>query len=192
MLRLDSAREIGRRTGRKRAGTARLGALVALLAGGFALVPTAGAVTLSEKARESGCVSKPSVVEGNTYRCVTDSGAFSYFNVPGTSEPLAPAGSAPRVNRAVTPAPAGFPKVDSATQKGRDDIRRKVLGDELASEEKLLAEARVAYADGAPPPLPEERASADKYRARIARLRQAITVHERNIEALRKEIGTTR
>lgn len=177
--------------GRKRAGTARLGALVALLAGGFALVPAAGAVTLSEKARESGCVSKPSVVEGNTYRCVTESGAFSYFNVPGAPSAPPPAAS-PRGGRATTPSPPGFPKVDSATQKGRDDIRRKVLGDELASEEKLLVEARAAYADGAPAPLAEERNDAEKYRARIARLRQAVTVHERNIEALRKEIGSTR
>ena len=68
----------------------------------------------------------------------------------------------------------GFPRVDPDTQKGRDDVRRKVLADELATEEKLLAEARVAYADGAPAPLPEERADAEKYRARIARLRQAV------------------
>jgi hypothetical protein len=172
--------------------TFRAFALAALFAGGLAAAPGADAASLAEKARESGCVGKPSVVEGNTYRCVTESGAFSYFNVPGSSEPLAPAGAAPRVNRAVTPAPAGFPKVDSATQKGRDDIRRKVLGDELASEEKLLVEARAAYADGAPVPLAEERNDAEKYRARIARLRQAVSVHERNIEALRKEIGSTR
>jgi hypothetical protein len=103
-------------------------------------------------------------------------------------------GSAPSASGSSksTPTPAGFPKVDADTQRGRDDMRRKVLGDELAAEEKLLAEARAGYADGAPPPLPEERASADKYRARIARLRQAITVHERNIEALRKELGNTR
>ena len=44
-------------------------------------------------------------------------------------------------------------------------MRRKVLADELAAEEKLLAEARVAYADGAPAPLPEEQADAEKYRA---------------------------
>ena len=191
MHRLEPSRKIRRGTVRQLAGHAGTRALVVLLAGGFASVPAAGAVTLSEKARESGCVSKPSVVDGNTYRCVTESGAFSYFNVPGAPAPPPPAAT-PRGSRVTTPSPAGFPKVDSATQKGRDDIRRKVLGDELASEEKLLAEARVAYADGAPPPLPEERASADKYRARIARLRQAITVHERNIEALRKEIGSTR
>ena len=73
------------------------------------------------------------------------------------------------------PTPAGFPRVDPETQKGRDGVRRKVLADELATEEKLLAETRVAYADGAPAPLPEERADAEKYRARISRLRQSMT-----------------
>jgi hypothetical protein len=89
-----------------------------------------------------------------------------------------------------TPSPPGFPRVDLETQKSRDDIRRKVLGDELAAEEKLLAEARALHAEGAPTPLPEERADAEKYRVRIARLRQSVIVHERNIEALKKELAT--
>jgi hypothetical protein len=88
-----------------------------------------------------------------------------------------------------TPSPAGFPRVDSETQKGRDDVRRKVLSEELAAEEKLLTESRVAYADGAPAPLPEERADAEKYRQRIAKLRQSVTLHERNIAALKKELA---
>ena len=46
--------------------------------------------------------------------------------------------------------PRRFPRVDPETQKGRDGVRRKVLADELAAEEKLLAETRIAYADGAP------------------------------------------
>ena len=72
------------------------------------------------------------------------------------------------------PSPDGFPRVDAETQKNRDDVRRKVLNDELAAETKLLAEARTQFADGAPVPLPEERADAEKYRARIGRLRQAV------------------
>lgn len=88
-----------------------------------------------------------------------------------------------------TPSPAGFPRVDGDTQKARDDVRKKVLGDELATEQKLLAEARAAYADGAPVPLPEERTDAEKYRVRIGRLRQTVTVHERNIDALKKELA---
>jgi hypothetical protein len=56
-----------------------------------------------------------------------------------------------------SPSPAGFPKVDADTQRARDALRRKVLSDELDTEEKLLVEARVAYGDGAPAPLAEER-----------------------------------
>ena len=152
---------------------------VVTLAGAYA-----SAATLSEKAKESGCVNKPMWLAGDTYRCATESGAFSYFNVPGSNGVGA---STPKA-----PTPAGFPRVDPETQKGRDGVRRKVLADELATEEKLLAETRVAYADGAPAPLPEERADAEKYRTRISRLRQSMTVHERNIEALKKELAAAK
>ena len=91
-----------------------------------------------------------------------------------------------------TPTPPGFPRVNSETQRGRDDVRRKVLGEELATEEKLLLEARTAYADGAPVPLPEEKADAEKYRVRIGKLRQTVNVHEKNVEALKKEIATVK
>jgi len=91
-----------------------------------------------------------------------------------------------------TPSPAGFPKVDAQTQKGRDDMRRKVLADELAAEERLLADARITYANGAPVPLGEEQANAEKYRERITRLRQSVQLHERNVEALKKELGNMR
>jgi hypothetical protein len=162
------------------------------------------AATLSEKAKESGCIGRPKQVEGTMYKCETGSGASSYFNVPdSTSAPAtpetprrappngAPAAPATSVPRASVPTP-GFPRVDAETQKGRDDMRRRVLGDELAAEEKLLAEARALYADGAPPPLAEERTNADRYRERIARLRQTVLVHERNIEALKKELANVR
>lgn len=91
-----------------------------------------------------------------------------------------------------TPSPAGFPKVDAETQRTRDDMRRKVLTDELASEEKSLAEARKDYNNGAPTPLPEEQSNAAKYQERIARLRQAVQLHERNVEALKKELGAAK
>jgi hypothetical protein len=90
------------------------------------------------------------------------------------------------------PTPAGFPKVDSETQRSRDDMRRKVLADELSAEEKLLSEARALYANGAPVPLAEEQSNAAKYQERITRLRQSVLLHERNIEALKKEIASTR
>ncbi len=150
----------------------------------------AAAVTLAEKAKESGCVNKPMWLAGDTYRCATQSGAFSYFNVPGNNG--APPSSASTSTSPKAPTPAAFPRVDPETQKGRDGVRRKVLADELSSEEKLLAESRTAYADGAPPPLPEEKADAEKYRLRIARLKQSVSVHEKNVEALKKELATVK
>jgi len=112
-----------------------------------------------------------------------------------SAPPATTNGNGQPATRATPPpatAPTGFPRVDPETQKGRDDVRRKVLGDELAAEEKLLVDARSAFADGAPPPLPEERNDAEKYRQRIARLRQSVVLHEKNIEAIRKELATMR
>ena len=149
---------------------------------------SAAAATVTEKAKESGCANKPVYVAGETYRCMNEAGFMAYFNVPGAA-----AGNPPDPNarkNAATPSPAGFPKVDPATQKGRDEVRRKVLGDELETEEKLLVAARTAYADGAPPALPEERANVEKYRERIAKLRQSVSVHEKNVEALKKELAS--
>ena len=152
----------------------------------------ASAATVSEKAKESGCVNKPIVISGTMYRCLTQSAAYSYFNVPGAAVADPPDNNNGSRKTATTPTPAGFPKIDSATQKGRDDVRRKVLGDELATEEKLLADARTAYAEGAPSALPKERANVEKYRERIAKLRQAVSVHEKNVEALKKELASGR
>lgn len=162
--------------------------LAGLLCAVFA-VPVA-AQNVAAKAKESGCVDGPRVVEGTMYRCATASGAAAYFNVPGAEGTAAP--RKPGTLAKSTPTPAGFPKVDVETQKGRDDMRRRVLADELSAEEKLLAEARASYANGAPVPLPEEQADAEKYRQRIARLRQSVQLHERNIEALKKELASAR
>lgn len=151
----------------------------------------APAATLAQTAKDSGCTDKPVRVAGSdTWKCATRTGAQAFFNVPeASSEPAAPPKST--VTRSVAvPSPAGFPRIDSGTQKSRDDLRRKVLQDELASEEKLLADAKKAWGDGAPPPLPEERANAPAYADRLARLRQAVQLHERNVAALKREIGS--
>ena len=149
------------------------------------------AVTLAQKAREEGCTDKPVRLSGSDmYKCTAKSGNMSYFNVPdGTAESAPAAKPSPAARPATSPSPASFPKIDAGTQKSRDDLRRKVLQDELANEEKLLAEAKAAWGDGSPPPLPEEKANAQKYADRIARLRQAVQRHERNVDALKRELG---
>ncbi|MFI4924965.1 MAG: DUF4124 domain-containing protein [Vicinamibacteria bacterium] len=128
------------------------------------------------------------------YKCISKSGNAAYFNVPDapseTASSSRSSNSPSSATRSATvPTPSSFPKVDAGTQKSRDDLRRRVLQDELSSEEKLLAEAKVALGDGTPAPLPEERTSAQRYADRVGRLRQAVQLHERNVDALKRELS---
>jgi hypothetical protein len=181
----------------RRIRAARSWCLLPVLALAFGAVG-ASAQTLASKAKESGCVDKPKVVVGATYRCTTASGASAYFNVPESNGDRSPrrAGegtgtTTPNTNSSA-PSPPGLPRVDAATQKGRDELRRKVLQDELATEEKLLLESRSAYANGAPPALADEQKDPQRYAERISKLRQSVQLHERNVEALRRELGLPR
>ena len=154
----------------------------ALLAG------AAAAVTLTAKAKAEGCTGLPTMVQGTSlYKCATRNG-MHYFNVEG---PIPDSGGA-TARSGSSPSPQGFPKVDAATQKSRDSVRRKVLVDELTAEQKLLVEAKAQYANGKPMPLPEEKEAPQKYDERIARLKQTVTLHEKNIAALEKELSLTR
>jgi hypothetical protein len=92
---------------------------------------------------------------------------------------------------AKTPTPANFPRIDDATQKKRDDVRRTVLEEELASEQKSLEEAKRQLALGEKP-LAGENAASPAYQARVKQLRSAVERHQRNIAAIQKEIGTVR
>lgn len=103
----------------------------------------------------------------------------------GAPKKPATAGSAKK------PSPANFPRIDSGTQKKRDDVRRTVLEEELASEQKNLDEAKRQLALSGKP-LPGEKADTPAYQARINQLRSAVERHERNISAIRKEIGAIR
>lgn len=106
---------------------------------------------------------------GEIYKHVDAQGRVTYSNVPikgATKLNLEPLTTipAPRA-KASAPTPAGFPKVDGDTQKKRDDTRRKILEEELAAEEKLLADAAKGQS------------------------REEIELHEKNISALKKELA---
>lgn len=128
------------------------------------------------------------------YKFVDEHGMVTYTNIPrpGVKPQLvipdtpgirpAPTGT-PR--RSGTPAPSAtpgsFPRVDSGTQRKRDDMRRQLLQEELRSEQLNLDGARAALAAGARQP------GAD-----LAKLRDAVRVHEKNIEMLNKELSHIR
>ncbi|MDR2244111.1 MAG: DUF4124 domain-containing protein [Burkholderiales bacterium] len=103
---------------------------------------------------------------------------------------IEPAAAPAAKSTTATPAARStLPRVTPERQRERDAMRRKVIEDELAAESKLLEEARAAYANGAPPALPDEFLNPQKYAARIAQLRDSVSLHERNVDALRKEIA---
>jgi hypothetical protein len=98
-----------------------------------------------------------------------------------------PAGSA----AAAAPSPSDFPRVDTSQQRARDNDRREILNEELRAEELKLAEQRREFNNGEPPRNGNERNYA-KYQERVAQMREDIGRTERNIEALRREIGNIR
>jgi hypothetical protein len=106
-----------------------------------------------------------------------------------------PSPSTTRARSSETNTPADFPRVDSNTQKNRDDTRRKILGDELAAEEKLLAEARQNLIDGEGNPETYRGKDGKIYRnvarydEKIKNLQDEVKLHEKNIDALKTEIA---
>ena len=98
--------------------------------------------------------------------------------------------------------------VDPQVQKHRDDGRRKILESELEREQQSLDEARktlaeeqqnptliaaVRVAQQATEPTPAEaaefRKNIDKASGRIRGLQATVAEHEKNVDAIKKEIG---
>ena len=79
--------------------------------------------------------------------------------------------------------------VDAGTQKTRDGTRRQVLADELASEEKLLNEARSSFNEGKPLPMADEGVGSPKYIDRVKQLEKTLRVHGRNVVSLKQELA---
>jgi hypothetical protein len=144
------------------------------------------------------------------YKCVDKNGRveFTDINKPGckvldlpgyVSTPAPVPRAAPAVTMrqgagrpaVAAPNPAGFPRVDTATQRARDDDRRTILEDELRSEERKLADLKRVFNNGEPERQGNEKNYA-KYQERVAQMRDDIGRSEKNIEALRREIANIR
>ena len=129
------------------------------------------------------------------YMSVDENGRKTYTNFPKKGakklnlEP--PSTIAAPKPRAPTATPPGFPRVDGETQKQRDGTRRSILEQELAAERSLLDEARKALAEGEATRLGNER-NYQKYLDRVQGLKDNVSLHEKNIEALTKEIAGIR
>jgi hypothetical protein len=135
------------------------------------------------------------------YLCVGENGNKEYKNtgitkgckkveLPGITTVPAPT-KKPTVQTASakpSSSPSDFPRIDSGTQKSRDSDRRQILLDEMKSEEQKLANLRKDYNNGEPERRGDERNFA-KYQERTAAMKEDLDRAEKNIEALKREIG---
>lgn len=131
------------------------------------------------------------------YKCVDAEGHTTYTNdksrasgckVLASDVPVSSvSGPAAAPKPAANPA-GGFPSVSGDQQKARDSERRRILEAELATENGSLETARKALTEGEAVRLGDER-NYQKYLDRIQGLKDNVALHERNVDALRKELS---
>ena len=84
-----------------------------------------------------------------------------------------------------------FPNVSSDTQRARDNTRQQILQSELATEQKALDEAKKALTEQEALRMGNER-NYQKVLDRLEPYKNAVELHQRNIDALQRELGRSR
>ena len=84
--------------------------------------------------------------------------------------------------------PAGFPRETAAQRNEARDRQRAILQKELATEEALLSNARKDLAEQEATRAGDERNYA-KVQERVRPFQDIVETHQKNIEALRRELG---
>jgi multidrug resistance efflux pump len=113
------------------------------------------------------------------------------MNLPPVQTVPPPKPAAKGANAKAQAGPGNFPKVDAPTQQQRDADRRKILEQELASEQKLLDQARKELAEQEAIRLGSER-NYQRVLDRLEPFKKKVALHESNIANLRKEISSLR
>jgi hypothetical protein len=88
--------------------------------------------------------------------------------------------------------PASFPRVDVNTQRTRDSDRRRILEEELRTEQDRLASLRTEFNQGRPQPTGDETVDSNRYHEHVQRLFEDIERSEGNIASLRRELTPAR
>lgn len=141
------------------------------------------------------CIGWTGTSQAEIYKFVDDNGLVTYTNMPrpgAKPELVIPENGQGADKRASTPStkrkastrsstPAYFPRVDTGTQRKRDDMRRQLLEEELGSEQRNLTAAKSAVAAGSRQPGTD-----------LKKLLDAVRLHEKNIEMLNKELSHIR
>ena len=144
------------------------------------------------------CAGYVSWAQAEIYKKVDADGHVTYSSTPirGAKKlDLEPLTIVPSPARARNNAKSSdFLKVDSDTQKNRDNLRRKILEEELSTEQKLVEEARQNLMNGKEhlEILKDKDGkgyrNAAQYEENIKTLQGQVTLHQKNVEALKTEL----
>lgn len=140
-------------------------------------------------------------VWADTFKCMDANGRATYTNMKEETRgksctvvsreiSVVPAIPAAR-SGAANASPPGFPKVDSATQKSRDDGRRRILVDELGNEEKALEQAKAELAQQESVRSGNEK-NYQRVLDRLQPYKDEVERHEKNVAALKKELDNVK
>ena len=131
------------------------------------------------------------------YKCIDPGGHVTYTNQKTTDkgcsllskdQAVSTVPASKPAAKTAAPSPSGFPKVDGDTQKKRDGDRRTILETELAAEQKNLEQAKKDLTDQEAVRLGDEK-NYQKMLDRLQPYKDKVALHERNVEALKKEIA---
>ena len=131
------------------------------------------------------------------FKCLDSEGHITYTNTTTKNcktlslDPLPSTPAAKGSAAAKNPSPATFPKVDESTQKARDTDRRRILENELTTEQKNLEEAKKQVLEQEAVRMGDER-NYQKVLDRVQPFKDKVALHERNIVAIKKEIANLR
>jgi len=83
-------------------------------------------------------------------------------------------------------------RVEPQTQRKRDQERRRILEKELVDEQQRLADAKKSLSEGESTRLAGENNNFQKYVDRVQQLRDTVSTHERNVQAITTELANLR
>jgi hypothetical protein len=139
--------------------------------------------------------------QAEIYKRVDGDGHVTYSSTPLKGarklklQPLTTMPPPPPMRERDNEGAADFPRVDSATQKRRDNTSKQILEDELATEQKALAEARKNLQDGSENPEVYTDKEGKVYQnvakqnEKMNFLHKQLQMHEKNIAALKTELS---
>jgi len=146
------------------------------------------------------CITHTGWAHAEIYKSVDSQGRVTYSSIPikGAKklnlEPL-PTMEAPKEN---TESQSTFPKVNEQTQRKRDDTRRKILADELTAEQKQLDTAKQNLQLARDTPMiyhtkdGKTFRNVAKYNANVKAAQDAVSLHQKNINAIKTELSRLR